>query len=118
MINGPWITNPLVPPDTTPEHTIAGVAPEGVVTASVLPVIDVNLPVLPVIVAPDTWVLNTPDTKLAVVPVVVTPVNDVKLPVVKVDVTPWKVVPVTVVPVITRNVPVVAPIVVAAIFVP
>ena len=31
MISGPLITNPLVLPETTPEHTIAGVTPEGVV---------------------------------------------------------------------------------------
>ena len=43
---------PLVLPDTTPEQIIAGVAPEGVVTASVLPVILVNNPVVPVIVIP------------------------------------------------------------------
>jgi hypothetical protein len=50
ITSGPWITNPLVPPDTTPEQTIAGVAPDGVVTVSVLPVISVNRPVLPVTV--------------------------------------------------------------------
>ena len=41
----------------------------------------VALTVLPVTVAPETTVVNTPDAKLAVVPVVVVPVNDVKLPV-------------------------------------
>ena len=46
MINGPWITNPEVPPDTTPEHTIAGVAPDGVVIASVTPVTEVKVPVV------------------------------------------------------------------------
>jgi hypothetical protein len=46
MINGPWITNPEVPPDTTPEHTIAGVTPDGVVIASVAPVIEENVPVV------------------------------------------------------------------------
>jgi hypothetical protein len=46
MINGPWITNPEVPPDTTPEHTIAGVTPDGVVMASVAPVTEVKVPVV------------------------------------------------------------------------
>jgi len=66
MINGPWITNPEVPPDTTPEHTMAGVTPDGVVIASVAPVIEVK----------------SPEVNLAVTPVVVVPVKDVKVPVV------------------------------------
>ena len=54
----------------------------------------VNNPVLPVIVAPETRVVNTPDAKFAVVPVVVVPVREVKLPVVKLAVVPLVVVPV------------------------
>jgi hypothetical protein len=54
MIKGPLITNPLVLPDTTPEQTMAGVAPEGVVIVIVEPVMFVNKPVFPVTIAPDT----------------------------------------------------------------
>ena len=55
----------------------------------------VNNPVLPVIVAPETRVVNTPDAKFAVVPVVVVPVKEVKLPVVAATVVPVNVVPET-----------------------
>ncbi len=55
---------------------MAGVAPEGVVTLSVLPVILVNTPVAPVTVTPEIVV------NVAVTPVIVVPVNDVKVPVV------------------------------------
>ena len=46
---------------------MAGVAPEGVVIASVEPVIDVKLPVVtvmlvPLILAPDSVEVNTPET--------------------------------------------------------
>jgi hypothetical protein len=47
------IINPLVLPETTPEQIIAAVAPDGVVILRVLPVIFVNKPVFPVIVAPE-----------------------------------------------------------------
>ena len=42
----------------------------------------VKFAVVPVTVTPEICVLKTPDTKLAVVPDVVVPVNEVKLPVV------------------------------------
>ena len=85
----------------------------------VVPVSEVKIPVEAVIVAPLNAVLNTPDTKLALVPVVVVPVNDVKVPVVAITVVPetcvlntpdtkFAVVPVVVVPVKETNVPVVA----------
>jgi hypothetical protein len=76
IISGPWITNPLALPETTPEHTMAGVAPDGVVILSVLPVMFVNVPVAPVTVTPETVV------NVAVTPVVVVPVNEVNVPVV------------------------------------
>ncbi len=60
-----------------------------------LPVRVVNKPVLPVIVVPETCVVKTPDTKLAVVPVVVVPVNDVNEPVVAVTVVPVNACPLT-----------------------
>jgi hypothetical protein len=52
ITRGLWIMNPLVPPDTTPEQTIAAVAPEGVVMFNVDPVMLPNAPVVPVIVVP------------------------------------------------------------------
>ncbi len=57
---------------------MAGVAPEGVVIASVLPVIEPNAPIVPVTVAPETLVVNTPETPVtllncAVLPVIVAP---------------------------------------------
>ena len=66
-----------------------------------LPVRVVNKPVLPVIVAPETCVVNTPDAKLAVVPVVVVPVSEVKLPVVAVTTVPVNVVPLNVPVIVT-----------------
>ncbi len=60
---------PPVPPDTTPEQTIAGEAPDGLVIASVLPVISVKLAVSPVTVVPETV------TKFEVTPVTVVPVT-------------------------------------------
>ena len=63
-------------PETTPEQTMAGVAPDGVVTLSVLPVILVNVPVAPVTVTPETVV------NVAVTPVVVVPVSETKVPLV------------------------------------
>jgi hypothetical protein len=56
-------------PDTTPEQTMAGVAPDGVVIARVEPVILVRFAVSPVIVEPETV------TKFAVSPVTVVPVT-------------------------------------------
>jgi hypothetical protein len=107
ITNGPWIINPLVPPDTTPEQIIAGVTPEGVVTLSVLPVIFVKAPVVNVAVTPVVVVpvkdVNAPVVNVAVTPVVVVPVREVKSPVVNVAVTP-----VVVVPVSETKVPVVA----------
>ena len=55
---------------------MAGVAPETVVIASVLPVIEPKIPVDPVMVPPETLSKNTPETpvtllKLAVFPVIV-----------------------------------------------
>jgi hypothetical protein len=78
IINGPWITNPLALPETTPEHTMAGVAPEGVVTLNVDPVIDVKVPVVLLTVTaltdvPVTVALETLVAKLAVLPVTVVP---------------------------------------------
>ena len=73
---------PLVLPETTPEHIIAGVTPEGVVTCKVLPVTAVNNAVSPVTVAPLIRVVNTPETKFAVVPLVVVPVRVIKVPLV------------------------------------
>ena len=75
--------------------------------------------VVPVIVTPEICVVNTPDTKFAVVPVVVVPVKEVNVPVVAITVTPeicvvntpdtkFAVVPVVVTPVNEVNVPVVA----------
>ena len=58
---------------------------------------------MPVIVVPESCVVKTPDTKLAVIPVVVVPVNEVNTPDTKLAV-----VPVVVVPVKEVNVPVVA----------
>ena len=55
-----------------------------------------KLPVVAVIVAPETCVLNTPDTKLTVVPVVVVPVKELNVPVVAATVVPVKVCPLTV----------------------
>lgn len=66
-----------------------------------LPVRAVNKPVLPVIVVPEIRVLNTPDSKLAVVPVVVVPVSEVKLPVVAVTTVPVNVVPLNVPVIVT-----------------
>jgi hypothetical protein len=80
IVKGPWIINPEVPPDTTPEQITAGVAPEGVVIVIVLPVMFVNKPVFPVTVAPETLVLKLPLAKLAVVPVTVAPVREVNAP--------------------------------------
>ena len=54
------------------------VVPVTVVKPAVPPVIEVYCPTLPVIVAPLTCVVNTPETKLAVVPVTVVPVTVVK----------------------------------------
>ncbi len=85
-----------MPPETTPEHTMAGVAPEGVVTASVLPVIDVNVPVSPVTKAPETRVVKTPEVKVAETPVVVVPVKETNVPVVACTVVPVIVVPLNV----------------------
>ena len=48
----------------------------------VVPVKEVNVPVGAITVAPETLVVNTPDTKLTVVPVVVVPVREVNVPVV------------------------------------
>ena len=45
-----------------------------------LPVKVVNKPVLPVMVVPDSCVVNTPDAKSAVVPVVVVPERCINLP--------------------------------------
>lgn len=94
ITNGPWIIKPPAPPDTTPEQTIAAVAPEGVVTFNVAPVILPKAPVAPVTVVPETCPVKTPDVNVAVTPVVVVPVRDVNDPVVKVAVTPVVVVPV------------------------
>jgi len=44
--------------------------------------------VVAITVAPDNCVVNTPDTKLAVVPVVVVPVSEVKVPVEAITVAP------------------------------
>ena len=46
--------------------------------------------------APETCVVNTPDAKVAVVPVVVVPVKEVKVPVVAAIVVPVMVVPLSV----------------------
>ncbi len=72
------ITNPLALPETTPEHTMAGVAPEGVVTLNVDPVIDVKVPVVLLTVTaltdvPVTVALEILVAKLAVLPVTVVP---------------------------------------------
>ena len=58
-----------------------------------VPVKEVKVPVgaatvTPVTNKPETWVVNTPDAKFAVVPVVVVPVREVKLPPVAVTVYP------------------------------
>ena len=52
---------------------------------------------LPVTTEPETRVENTPDTKLAVVPVVVVPVREVKVPLTPSTLVPFTTVPVTVV---------------------
>ena len=86
-----------MPPDTTPEQTIAGVTPEGVVTLSVPPVIFVKSPVVNVAVTPVVVVpvreVNVPLVKLAVTPVVVVPVKETKEPVVALTTVPVIVVP-------------------------
>jgi hypothetical protein len=62
MINGPLIIKPLALPDTTPEQTMAGVVPDGVVIASVAPVIFVMLALVPEIFAPERVLVNVPET--------------------------------------------------------
>jgi len=73
------------------------------VKVAVVPVSEVNVPVGAMTVVPETCVVKTPDTKLAVIPVTVVPDKVTKLAVVPVTVVPDKVtklavVPVTVVP--------------------
>jgi hypothetical protein len=73
--------------------TNSTVLPVRVVIVALSLISAANSPEFPVIVAPKRCVEKTPDTKFAVVPLVVVPVKDVNPPEVKAAVVPVVVVP-------------------------
>jgi len=66
--------NPPVSPETTPEQTMAGVAPDGVVIWRVDPVIVARFATSPVIDDPES------EIKCPLIPVTVAPLRSVKIP--------------------------------------
>ena len=98
------IIKPLALPETTPEQTMAGVAPDGVVIASVPPVMLVIVALVPEMFAPERVLVNVPEIPVMllncpVLPVMVAPDKCVvKVPLIPVALLNLAVSPVTVVP--------------------